>query len=431
MTDRKRIAIIGTGITGLAAAWLLRDRHDIAVYEKDDRPGGHSHTVTIDYDGTMIPVDTGFIVYNEVNYPNLTRLFATLGVKTQDSNMSFAVSAQDGRLEWAGDNLGTVFAQKINLARPRFLGMLRDIMRFNQRAVQDLNAGRLEGLTLGQYIAAGGYGDAFREDYLLPMGAAIWSTPVADMSAFPAASFVRFFNNHALLRGLEDRHQWRTVSGGSIQYVRAIATALGDRLRLSSRVWRIERDAFGATVIDGAGNRSRFDAVILACHGDQALSLIDAPSDQEANILGAFRYTLNHAVLHRDPGLMPKRRKVWSSWNYLTGERGEGKVALSYWMNRLQGIDPAKPVFVSLNPHKPVRDDLVFGRYDYEHPMFDAVAIAAQRDIASLQGQNRLWFAGSYCGNGFHEDGLKAAIEVAADFGVAPAWQTSRQMAAE
>ncbi|PWR23338.1 NAD(P)/FAD-dependent oxidoreductase [Zavarzinia compransoris] len=430
MTERKRIAVIGTGITGLAAAWLLRERHDVTVYEKDGRPGGHAHTVTIDYDGTAIPVDTGFIVYNEVNYPHLTRLFAALGVATRDSSMSFAVSARDGRLEWAGDTLATVFAQKRNLARPRFLGMLRDILRFNRNAAADLAAGRLDGRSLGDYIAEGRYGAAFRDDYLLPMGAAIWSTPVADMSAFPAASFIRFFDNHALLRGLEERHPWRTVEGGSIRYVQAIAAALGPRLRLSCPALRVARDAFGATVVDGRGGCDRFDAVILACHGDQALALIEAPSAAEARVLGAFRYTANHAVLHRDPALMPRRRKVWSSWNYLSGAGG-GKVALTYWMNRLQGIDGATPVFVSLNPHRAVRDDLVFGRYDYAHPMFDAAAIAAQREIPSLQGRDRLWFAGSYCGNGFHEDGLKAAIDVAAAFGVAPAWAPGRQAAAE
>ncbi|MCW0181549.1 MAG: FAD-dependent oxidoreductase [Zavarzinia sp.] len=419
----QRIAVIGTGISGLSAAWLLRDRCRVTVYEKENRLGGHAHTRLVDHGGARIPVDTGFIVYNEVNYPHLTRLFASLGVATDESNMSFSVSAGDGRLEWAGESLRTVFAQKRNLARPRFLGMLRDTLRFNRDAAADLAAGRLDGLTLGDYLARGGFGEAFRHDYLLPMGAAIWSTPAADMMDFPAASFIRFFANHALLRGLDDRHQWRTVRGGSRSYVDAIGRDLGDTVRLSCPAVRIERDAFGATVIDAAGNRERFDAVVLATHADQALALLDRPDDAERRVLGAFRYTDNVAVLHRDAGQMPRRRAVWSSWNYLTGKGHAGsKVALTYWMNRLQNIDPARPLFVSLNPFRPIRDEFVFATDHYRHPMFDGAAIAAQRDLPAAQGRNRVWFAGSYAGNGFHEDGLAAGIAAAAAFGCRPAW---------
>lgn len=419
----QRIAVIGTGISGLSAAWLLRGRHHVTVYEKDGRLGGHANTRVVDHDGVTIPVDTGFIVYNEVNYPHLTRLFASLGVATDESNMSFSVSAGDGRLEWAGESLRTVFAQKRNLARPRFLGMLRDILRFNRDAAADLAAGRLEGLSLGDYLARGAFGDAFRRDYLLPMGAAIWSTPAADMMAFPAASFIRFFANHALLRGLDDRHQWRTVRGGSRAYVEAIARDLGGAVRLSCPAARIERDAFGATVIDATGNRERYDAVVLATHADQALALLDRPDDEERRILGAFRYTDNLAVLHRDAGQMPRRRAVWSSWNYLTGKGHTGDtVALTYWMNRLQNIDPARPLFVSLNPFRPIREELVFATDHYRHPMFDAGAIAAQRALPKIQGRDRVWFAGSYAGNGFHEDGLAAGIAAASGLGCPPAW---------
>lgn len=435
MTRAQRIAIIGTGISGLACAWFLKDRHDIVVYEKEARLGGHSNTATIDYDGTPIDVDTGFIVYNEVNYPNLTRLLAELQVQTAPSNMSFSVSAGGGALEWAGDNLRTVFAQKRNLARPRFLGMLRDILRFNRQATIDLGTGRLGEMTLGDYIAQGGYGEAFRRDYLLPMGAAIWSTPVIDMMDFPAASFVRFFCNHALLRGLDERHQWRTVEGGSRRYVERIAAGLGNRVRRATPVVAVERDAFGVTVRDAFGGQDRFDQVVLACHGDQALRLLAAPDPAEARLLGAFRYSHNHAVLHRDPALMPKRRGVWSSWNYLTGRaeaHGESRpISLTYWMNRLQNIDRNQPVFVSLNPHITPRDDLVFARFDYEHPMFDAAAISAQKHLSQIQGANRLWFAGSYCGNGFHEDGLNAAIAVASALEGSPAWMAGGRAAAE
>ncbi|RJF89965.1 FAD-dependent oxidoreductase [Oleomonas cavernae] len=435
MAGPRRIAVVGTGIAGLAAAYFLKDRHDVVVYEKDARLGGHANTVTVDYDGAGIAVDTGFIVYNEVNYPELARLFADLGVETDASNMSFSVSAGDGALEWAGDNLRTVFAQKRNLARPRFLGMLRDIARFNRQAAIDLGTGGLGDLSLGDYIARGRYGDAFRRDYLLPMGAAIWSTPAADMMAFPAASFIRFFNNHALLRGLDDRHQWRTVRGGSQRYVNRIAAALGARVRLACPVVAIERDAFGVTLRDAGGHQDRFDEVVLATHGDQALKLLATPTDAERRLLGAFRYAGNHAVLHRDPTLMPRRRAIWSSWNYLSSRadrRDECRtVSLCYWMNRLQNIDHDRPLFVSLNPPRNLREDLVFARFDYEHPMFDAAAIAAQRRLAEIQGANRVWFAGSYCGNGFHEDGLRAAIAVANALDAPPAWAAERRLAAE
>jgi len=435
VTGARRIAVVGTGIAGLAAAYFLKDRHDVVVYEKDTRPGGHANTVTIDYDGAQVAVDTGFIVYNEVNYPNLARLFAGLGVETDESSMSFSVSVGDGALEWAGDSLRTLFAQKRNLVRPRFLRMLRDILHFNRRAAIDLGTGSLGSLSLADYIARGRYGEAFRRDYLLPMGAAIWSTPVADMMDFPAASFIRFLSNHALLRGLDERHRWRTVRGGSRAYVNKLAAALGARVRLAAPVVAIERDAFGVTVRDAGGHLDRFDEVVLATHGDQALKLLAAPGDAERRLLGAFRYCHNHAVLHRDPAMMPRRRAVWSSWNYLTAradhDDGGHTISLSYWMNRLQNIDHAKPLFVSLNPPRHLRDDLVFARFDYEHPMFDAAAIAAQRHLHEVQGANRVWFAGSYCGNGFHEDGLNAAIAVVNALDAPPAWAAQRRLAAE
>ncbi|MDD3446501.1 MAG: FAD-dependent oxidoreductase, partial [Zavarzinia sp.] len=296
----------------------------------------------------------------------------------------------------------------------------------------DLAAGRLEELNLGDYLARRSFGPGFRDDYLIPMGAAIWSTPAADMMAFPAESFVRFFANHALLNGFENRRRWRTVKGGSIAYVQAIARALGDRVRLSCPAVRIERDGFGVTVLDDKGTKHRFDEAVVATHADQALGLIADPTPSERNILRAFRYARNEAVLHRDPALMPMRRAVWSSWNYMTGgDDGNKAVSLTYWMNRLQGIDRSKPLFVSLNPHRTLRKDQVFARFTYEHPMFDAAAIAAQKSLPEIQGPNRLWFAGAYCANGFHEDGLNAGIAAADALGASPHWRHPRGLAAE
>ncbi len=412
MTRRPRIAVIGTGITGLGAAYALRHRADLTLYEKAPRLGGHSQTVAVDYDGTAIPVDTGFIVYNEINYPRLTALFAELGIATAPSRMSFAVSARGGAVEWGGDSLATVFAQRRNLLSPPFLGMLADILRFNRAAVRDLDAGRLAGRSLGGYAA--GYGTAFRRDYLLPMGAAIWSTPVADMMAFPAESFVRFFRNHALLKGLEDRHQWRTVRGGSSTYVTRLAGYFTGRIRSGRAVAALVAEADGVTVVEAGGHRARFDQVIVATHADEALAMIAAPSPAERAVLGAFRYAENHAVLHRDSRLMPRRRGVWSSWNYLSAAGSEGSaVTLTYWMNRLQNIDPAKPLFVSLNPHVPPDPAKTFFACSYHHPMFDRPALEAQGRLAGLQGRRGLWFGGAYCGNGFHEDGLAAGQAIA------------------
>jgi len=420
----KRIAVVGTGITGLSAAWALCRHHDVVVYEREDRLGGHSNTVEIELGGKTVPVDTGFIVYNEVNYPNLTALFRELGVATDDSNMSFAVSARGGRLEWGGDNLGTVFAQKRNLLNPVFLLMLRDIMRFNREAKADMLSGAIAGLSLGAYLESRRYGQSFLKDYLLPMGAAIWSAPIEAMRGFPAESFIRFFDNHALLAGFEGRHAWRTVRGGSREYVSRIKAPFADRVRLSTAVVAVTREADGVRVRDARGGEDKFDEVVIAAHGDEALAMLTDADTTEQAILGSFGYQMNDAWLHADENLMPRRHGVWASWNYMASETpdGIGAVSVSYWMNRLQNIDRQHPVFVSLNPLVEPDPTKVFRRFSYSHPLFDAGAIAAQGSISEIQGRRHTWFGGSYCGFGFHEDGLRAGLEMARALGAPAPW---------
>lgn len=404
-----RIAVVGSGISGLSAAWLLSSRHRVTLFEADGRLGGHSHTVNAE--GT--PVDTGFIVYNEATYPNLTALFGHLGVATKASVMSFSVSLGDGRLEYGGTDWSSLIAQRTNIVRPRFWRMLRDLARFYREAPQDV--GLLGTLSLDEYLESKNYGEAFRDDHLYPMAAAIWSTPAADIGRYPAASFIRFCETHGLLK-IADRPVWRTVDGGSRRYVGALAASIRE-IRRHHPLQAVRRTASGIEIVDATGALQMFDHVVIATHADDALRLLADPSHEERRLLGAFHYSDNDAVLHGDPALMPRRRRVWSSWNYLTSTGSVAKPAVTYWMNKLQGIDPAKPLFVTLNPHREPAPASVFARIGYRHPMFDAQVILAQRDLWSLQGVRNTWFCGAYFGAGFHEDGLQAGLAVAESLG--------------
>ena len=409
------IAVVGSGISGLSAAWLLAGagRHRVTLYESESRTGGHSHTVEAD----GMAVDTGFIVYNDATYPNLVALFDHLGVPTRAAEMSFAVSLDRGRLEYSGTDLGGLFAQRRNLVSPRFWTMMRDLVRFYRRAPRDLPT--LGDITLGAYLDAIGCGAAFRDDHLYPMAAAIWSTPVADIPGYPAAAFVRFCENHGLLK-LSGRPVWRTVEGGSRSYVTRLVAGLGDGVVTRTPVHAVRRLLAGGAVLElGDGGQRRFDAVVLACHADQSLRMLADADAQERRILGAFGYRANAMVLHADESLMPRRRRVWSSWNYASEQALVGASALSvtYWMNRLQGIPDTHPLFVTLNPIREPDPAKVFRRERYEHPVFDAAAIAAQATLWSLQGVRDTWFCGAYFGAGFHEDGLQAGLAVAEQLG--------------
>jgi predicted NAD/FAD-binding protein len=425
-----RVAVIGTGIAGNAAAWALSKRYPVTVYDRDLRPGGHSHTVTIDYDGKPLAVDIGFIVYNELNYPDLTALFAHLGVETIESSMSFAVTADAGRFEWKGggntwrDTAQGLFAQPKNLLSPSYLWMLRDILTFNAQSIEDYAAGKLAGLTLGEYFARRHFAPRLLRDYLAPMGAAIWSAPSDQMLDFPAENFVAFFSNHRLLQ--YDRPVWRTVKGGSRSYVEKLTSAFRDRLHLGCAVTSIQRTSHGVVVNDSHGGRDSYDHVVIASHSDQALAMLSDPNDRERTILGDIRYAPNVVYLHRDIRLMPKRRRAWASWNFLRWQR-EGTtvndVAVTYWMNRLQGIEDDKPLFVSLNPPFEPNPALTFGKYMCDHPQYNAAAFAAQKRLGEIQGKRHTWFCGAWTGYGFHEDGVRSGLAVAEALGATVPWR--------
>jgi predicted NAD/FAD-binding protein len=423
-TQRKqRIAIVGAGISGLAAAYFLQRRHDVVLFEAGSYLGGHANTVDIQVEGQHCAVDTGFLVYNEKTYPNLIALLDELGVESIASDMSFGVSMDDGALEWAGTNLDTVFAQRRNALSPAFLGMLRDILHFNGHAEEFLLRSSADGATLGELLTRQGYGRLFRDGYLLPMAAAIWSSSPSDILAFPAATFLRFCLNHALLQ-VNDRPQWRTVRGGSRNYVHAIAATLAD-YRLNTPVRSLRR-VDGKVLVVTAAQTDIFDAVVLATHAPATLAMLSDASADERAILGAVRYQPNTAWLHTDARLMPQRRKVWSAWNYLSTRQADGSrpVCVSYWLNQLQSLPFRTPVVVTLNPPTPPAADTVLARFEYDHPIMDQPAIDAQQALARIQGTSGLWYAGAWTGYGFHEDGLKSALRIAAAFDAAPAWMS-------
>ena len=409
-----RIAVVGSGIAGLGSALsLTRQGHAVTLFEAAREPGGHAHTVDVTLDGRTFPVDTGFLVFNDRTYPRLTRLFDELGVATVPSDMSFSVRNDRAGLEWAGTNLATLFAQPRNLLRPAYWRMIGDIVRFNREATSLDRGGAVWSVTLGEYLDAQSYSQAFRDWYLVPMAAAIWSSPARDILDFPLPSFVRFCRNHGLL-SIADRPQWRTVAGGSREYVGKIVARLQD-VRVGTRVTRVRRLARGVEIDTAADPAEPFDGVVLACHSDQSLALLADPSRDEARLLAAVRYQPNRVVLHTDLALLPRSRRVWSSWNYLTADdpHGARPVAVSYLINRLQPLPTTRPVIVTLNP--PIEPDprLVIGEHAYAHPLLDAEAIAAQHSIAFLQGRRDTWYAGAWLGNGFHEDGLASAHAVA------------------
>lgn len=408
-TGPRRIAIVGGGISGLAAAWLLKYRARVVLYEAEPRLGGHARTVLAGRRGDQ-PVDTGFIVFNRANYSHLTAMFEALGVPVTESDMTFGASFRGGRFEYGLRDLRAMFAQPRNACDPRFLGMIRDILRFNARA---LAMAKEEDMPLGHFLERIGTGAWFRDRYLLPLSGAIWSTPAEGILDFPARALVRFFDNHALLHHT-GQHRWLTVRGGSVEYVRRLTAALeraGVELRPGTPVRAIRRGAGGAE-ITVEGGVERADEVILATHSDDALALLADPSRTEKEALSALRYQSNRALLHADLSVMPRRHGVWSSWNYCEPAVPSDRIDLTYWMNSLQPIPKDDPLFVTLNPSRAVREDLTYDETTFRHPVYDLAAERGREAIRSVNGARRTWYCGAWMRDGFHEDGFASAVDV-------------------
>ena len=410
----RRIAVVGGGISGMGAAHLLADHHHVTLFEAEPRLGGHARTIIAGKNGDQ-PVDTGFIVFNYVNYPHLTALFERLAVPVTESDMSFGASLKGGAFEYGLADLNALFAQKKNALRPAFLGMIRDILRFNNNALHV--ASTHPEFTIGEFLAHLRLGEWFKNYYLLPLSGAIWSTPVEKILDFPAHAMIRFFENHALLSHT-GQHQWFTVEGGSIEYVKRLKASLetqGVSLRLGAPVEGVRRPAKGgAEVRVHGGEWEAFDEVVIAAHSDDALRLLADPTPAEKANLGAIRYQPNDIVLHADEAIMPRSRKVWSSWNYVeTNGKVSDRIDLTYWMNRLQPIPKSDPMFVTLNSTRRIREDLIYDQTTLRHPVYDLGALAAQSRINATNGTNNTWFCGAWMRHGFHEDGLHCAVEVA------------------
>lgn len=411
-TPRKSIAVIGGGISGMGAAHFLADDHNVTLIEAEGRLGGHARTIVAGKNGDQ-PVDTGFIVFNYANYPHLAKLFDRLDVPVVKSNMSFAASLRGGDLEYGLRDFSAIFAQKRNLLNPKFFGMLRDVMKFNANALDQANDRRQ---SIGDFLENMGLGDWFRDYYLLPLSGAIWSTPVEKIMDFPAWAMIQFFENHALLHHT-GQHQWYTVDGGSVEYVKRLEAELkaqGVDVRLSAPVAGIRRTELGVDIRLQNGDWQHFDEVVMATHSDDSLRLLSDPSETEAKALGAIKYQPNRVVLHADEAIMPKRRVCWSAWNYTEAEMSaNGVIDLTYWMNCLQPIPESDPLFVTLNSKRPIREELIYDETTLRHPVYDLGALEAQGHVRDFNGTSNTWFCGAWMKNGFHEDGLGSAFDVA------------------
>ncbi|MGV8952153.1 MAG: NAD(P)/FAD-dependent oxidoreductase [Cypionkella sp.] len=417
-----RIAVVGSGISGLASAWLLSRQHEVTLFEGNDYLGGHTHTHDVELQGRHYAVDSGFIVHNPQHYPLLTRLFDELGIATQPTTMSFSMHNAASGLEYNAATLDSLFCQRRNLLSPRFLGMARDLVRFYRHAPALLDTTG-EGPTLGDYLAQHHYGAAFRDEHLVPMASALWSSPAAQILAFPARHLVQFMANHQMLQ-LSGRPQWRVVRGGSASYVRAMRVMWSVHERLLCPVLSLSRDDAGVTLKSARGSE-RFDQVVLACHSDQALALLADADERERAILGAIAYQANDTVLHTDARMLPRKRKAWAAWNAFIPRDPRDACTVSYCMSLLQGIDSPEPFVVTLNRSEAIDPAKILRRMRYQHPVYSHATVSAQQRKGEIQGRRRTWYAGAYWGWGFHEDGMRSAVEVARALGVR--WGETRQ----
>lgn len=409
---KAKLAVVGTGISGLSAAWALQDEYDLTVFESSNRIGGHTNTVTFNSPDGAIPVDTGFIVYNQPNYPNLTALLELLGVRSNKTRMNFSVSSEHRDVEYASHGFGGLFADLRNLVRPRFYSMLADIMRFYKQAPR--LAVMEDDQSIGDFLKQNGYGETFVNDHLLPMAAAIWSCPVGTILEFPARSLAKFFVNHGLVE-LGTPFEWASIDGGSASYIPPLTAGFKHLIRTESEIVRATRDGGKVLLTTKNGDTEAFDKVIFACSAPRAAAIIKDQDIKERAILSAFQTQKNHAFLHTDDRLMPKRKRAWAAWNYISSRADDPDLAVTYWMNRLQRLNTKTNVFVTLNPSKLPAKDSIIADFEYHHPVFDAAATQAQIDIWDIQGRGNIWYAGAWLGYGFHEDGLQSGLAVAED----------------
>ncbi len=415
----QKIAVIGGGISGLTAAYLLSQKHEVSVFESGHYLGGHTHTQEVEVGGNIYPVNTGFIVFNDWTYPNFIKLMQILQVESEASDMSFSVRCENSGLEYNGTDLNGLFAQRRNLLNPFFLRMVYDILRFNKETVLALKEDAIsESMTLGEYLTENQYSKRFAKHYIIPMGAAIWSASEDMMMQFPLKFFLRFFNNHGML-SVDERPQWRVITGGSRSYIAPLSAPFAERIYLNTPVQNVSRDSDGVALLTQSGQHHRFDQVVFACHSDQALMMLETPSVQESDILGAIPYQDNEVVLHTDTQLMPRRQRAWASWNYHIPQRVNDRAMVTYNMNMLQNFtDAPKTFLVTLNRTQEIRQDQIIQTFNYSHPVFTLDGIHAQQRHAEISGKNNTHYCGAYWFNGFHEDGVNSALRVAKAFGI-------------
>ncbi|BBN83301.1 FAD-dependent oxidoreductase [Pseudoalteromonas sp. A25] len=413
-----KIAIIGSGISGMTAAYLLSNKFHVKVFEKNDYIGGHTATVDVEMNGENYAVDTGFIVFNDRTYPKFEKLLAQLGIDRQPTQMSFSVKNSQTGFEYNGHTFSTLFAQRRNLFRLKFWRLLYDIVRFNKicksmYAQQDYTQCK----TLGELLELHSFNDFFKLHYILPMGAAIWSTSIKEMAAFEVEFFIKFFYNHGLL-DITNRPQWYVIPGGSREYIAPLIKKFKDNIVLSANIRKVTRNSTGVELVMEDGSSELFDKVVFACHSDQALALLDQPSEDELSVLGAIPYTANSVILHTDDSILPKRKAAWASWNYLLDQQTDSAAVVTYQMNILQGLDSPNPFCVTLNHESGIEQSKILRRFTYHHPVFNQTSIAAQKQKPLIDGKNNSYFCGAYWYNGFHEDGVRSAVNVAKQLGV-------------